>query len=278
MTNLAFEIGFDHYRFGLPLDIGRFSDAHKTAIRQGYCAAKHQQVTPKKPDRYDKKLLGIQERALIKGLAVTLTRDDIKTKLSQAGAICPITQKPFTFAEHDDTDWSVDRIDNTQGYHTDNIVIISRLANTAKSNLDLPGIVKKSLPHSDDNALLTPSEWIRMARFYYHKIKMTRHVSFCMILAETEMLYDHVLFMQLFQNQDRYAKAFLKHLEKYSGKVSVQKAKKLTEKRAYQKANVDIEVLYASPKLYQWIQCFKKTIHLHAREFDSLLMDCMYAE
>jgi len=28
MLGLAFEIGFDHYRFDLPLDISRFQDAH----------------------------------------------------------------------------------------------------------------------------------------------------------------------------------------------------------------------------------------------------------
>jgi hypothetical protein len=29
MSNLAFEIGFDHYLFKLPLDIARFSDEHR---------------------------------------------------------------------------------------------------------------------------------------------------------------------------------------------------------------------------------------------------------
>lgn len=29
MSGLAFEIGFDHYRFDLPLDISRFQDSHK---------------------------------------------------------------------------------------------------------------------------------------------------------------------------------------------------------------------------------------------------------
>ena len=33
MSNLAFEIGFDHYLFKLPLDIARFSDEHRRQIR-----------------------------------------------------------------------------------------------------------------------------------------------------------------------------------------------------------------------------------------------------
>ena len=32
MSNLAFEIGFDHYLFKLPLDINRFSDEHRRQI------------------------------------------------------------------------------------------------------------------------------------------------------------------------------------------------------------------------------------------------------
>lgn len=277
MTSLAFELGFDHYRFGLPLDIGRFGDVYRKQLRQGYEAARHQRVSIKKPDMYEKKLLGIRDRALIKGLDVSLSAKDLSDKLIEAGDCCPITRQPFTFAEHDATDWSVDRIDNSQGYHRDNIVIISRMANTAKGDLDLAGMVKKSVGKVHDNALLSDAEWVRMARFYYRKLKITKPLSFCRILAESESLYDQILFLQLFKNQDRYARVFLKQLEKYSGKDCVQKAKKLTEKRAYQKATLDVDVLYASPKLYQWVQGFKKAISSHSTEFDSLLMDCMYA-
>ena len=48
MLNVAFEIGFDHYRFALPLDIARFSDSHRQQIRYGYQAASLQKVTQKK--------------------------------------------------------------------------------------------------------------------------------------------------------------------------------------------------------------------------------------
>ena len=47
MLNVAFEIGFDHYRFALPLDIARFSDRHRQQIRYGYQAASLQKVTQK---------------------------------------------------------------------------------------------------------------------------------------------------------------------------------------------------------------------------------------
>ena len=38
MLNVAFEIGFDHYRYALPLDIARFGDRHRQQIRYGYQA------------------------------------------------------------------------------------------------------------------------------------------------------------------------------------------------------------------------------------------------
>lgn len=277
MTSLAFEIGFDHYRFGLPLDINRFSESYKTQLRQGYEAAKHQRVTIKKPDIYEKKLLGIRDRALIKGFEVSLSTDDLRVKLHKAGDSCPIINKPFTYAEHNDTDWSVDRVNNDKGYHMENIVIISRLANTAKSDLDLAGIIKRSIGKFSEQDLLTLAERIRMARFYYRKLNMPKKISFCRILAESELLFDQILFLQLFKNEDKFARAFLKRLERYSGNECVNKAKKLAEKRVYQKAYVDVEVLYASPKLYQWVKGFKKAISCHSTEFDLLLMDCMFA-
>lgn len=45
MSSIAFEIGFDHYRFDLPLDISRFQDNHRQQIRYGYEAAKMQEAT-----------------------------------------------------------------------------------------------------------------------------------------------------------------------------------------------------------------------------------------
>jgi hypothetical protein len=54
MTSLAFEIGYDHYRFALPLDISRFPDQHRQQIRYGYEAAKMQKVSRKHPDLYEK--------------------------------------------------------------------------------------------------------------------------------------------------------------------------------------------------------------------------------
>ncbi|MDP3334635.1 MAG: hypothetical protein Q8S55_22030 [Methylococcaceae bacterium] len=277
MSDLAFEIGFDHYLFDLPLDISRFQDNHRQQIRYGYEAAKMQKVSQKRPDFYEKKLMTIRDRALVKGLEVSISVKDLHTKLEETKGCCPITELPFTFAENNATDWSVDRVDNTRGYCLDNIEIISVIANQAKSNLDLSGIIKNALGKAKTEDLLTGREWLRMARFYYQRMKIMRPLCICLLLTDSQPLYDHIVFMQLFKNEEKRAKAFLKKLEKYSSKDAVMKATKLTQKRIYHRADSDVEVLYDSPKLYRWVQSFITAMNAHCAEFDPLLMDCMFA-
>ena len=124
-----------------------------------------QKVTQKKPDRYENKLLTLRDRALTKGLDVTLTVNDLRDKLQQTQGYCPITGNPFTFAEHNAIDWSVDRVDNTRGYCPDNIVIVSVTANQAKSDLDLSGIIKQALGKTKADSVLTDAVIIHFPLF-----------------------------------------------------------------------------------------------------------------
>lgn len=277
MSSLAFEIGFDHYRYDLPLDISRFQDNRRQQIRYGYEAAKMQKVSQKKPDLYEKKLMTIRDRALVKGLDVSITEKDLHTCLDEAKGCCPITKVPFTFAENNATDWSVDRVDNRLGYCPNNIVIVSAVANQAKTDLDLAGIIKNALRREKTEDLLTDREWLRMARFYYHKMKIIKPLCMCLLLTNSQSMYDQIVFMQLFMNEEKWAKAFLKHLGKYINKDVVMKAAKLAQKRVYHRANIDVEVLYNSPKLYRWVKSFIAAINAHSAEFDPLLMDCVFA-
>ena len=277
MSSLSFEIGYDHYRFNLPLDISRFQENHHQQIRYGYEAAKMQKVSQKKPDLYEKKLISIRDRALVKGLDVSISEKDLRTHLEETKGCCPITQVSFTFAENNATDWSVDRVDNMRGYCPDNIVIVSVIANQAKSDLDLSGIIKKALGKAKTEDLLTGKEWLRMARFYYQRMKIMKPLCMCLLLTDSQNLYDQIVFMQLFMNEEKRAKAFLKQLEKYISKGVVMKAAKLTQKRVYHRADIDVEVLYDSPKLYRWVQSFVSAINTHSAEFDPLLMDCMFS-
>jgi hypothetical protein len=277
MTALAFEIGFDHYRFSLPLDISRFQSQYRAAIRHGFEAARIQNVTKKRPDLYEKKLLGIRDRALIKNLDVTITVDDLYHQLKIAGDVCPITLKPFTYAENDATDWSVDRIDNQRGYTPDNVVVISRIANQAKSDLDLQSILKKPLTDNDSHDLLQPNDWMRMARFNYPKKALSRPLSMCRLLTNTQDVYDYMVFILLFDDKSKKGRSFIRVLEKFISKDLIQKAKKLAHKRICQRHNDNLAVLHTSPKLYRWVQSFIATMNANSAEFDGVLMECLFA-
>ena len=279
MLNVAFEIGFDHYRFSLPLDIVRFGDQHRQQIRYGYQAASLQKVTQKKPNRYENKLITLRDRALTKGLDVTITVNDLRDKLQQTHGYCPITGKPFTFAEQNTTDWSVDRVDNTRGYCPDNIVIVSVIANQAKSDLDLSGIIKKALCETEIDSALSDVEWVRMALFYYQRMTLVKPFSISLLMANnSQPLLDQLVFTLLFNKDEKRAKAFLQKLQKYSSKEAVTKASKLAQKRVYQRSDIDINVLHNSPKLHSWVQDFIKAIIAHSAEFDPLLLDCLFAD
>ena len=278
MLNVAFEIGFDHYRFALPLDITRFGDQHRQQIRYGYEAANIQKVTQKKPNRYENKLITLRDRALTKGLDVTITVNDLRDKLQQTHGYCPITGKTFTFAEQNTTDWSVDRVDNTRGYCPDNIVIVSVIANQAKSDLDLSGIIKKALGETEIDSALSDVEWLRMVLFYYKIMTLVKPFSVILLLANSQPLLDQLVFTLLFNKDEKRAKAFLQKLQKYSSKEVVTKASKLAQKRVYQHSDIDINVLHDSPKLHSWVQDFIKAIIAHSAEFDPLLLDCLFAD
>ena len=278
MLNSAFEIGFDHYRYSLPLDISRFPDKYIGDVRNGFDAAKCQQATKRRPDVFEKKILCIRDRALVKGLVVSITKDDLFREYEKTQGICPVTEIPFTFAENDDTDWSVDRIDNDRGYCPDNIVIVSVVVNQAKSNLDLSGVIKEALAqHQSENELLSDQEWFRMAKFYFKKMRLVKPLSFCQLLKNTQSLYDQLVFLQLFHNKEPNSKVFLKQLGKYFNKKTIHKAEKLAFKRVHHRADVDVVVLYDSKKLTGQVQSFVNIINKNSKEFDVLLMNCLLA-
>lgn len=277
MSEIAFEIGFDHYRFNLPLDISRFYDNYRNHVRDGYTAAETLKVTRKKPDRFEKKLMGIRDRALVKGLEVSISANDLRERYKETKGFCPITLVPFTFAENDSTDWSVDRVDNSRGYCRDNIVIVSVVANQAKSNLDLSAIIKQGLMPSDTESFLTDLEWLRMARFYYPIMTFTRPLSLCLFLSDYQILFDYIVITLLHKSENKRAKAILKKLNKYVASDTLYKAAKLTKKRIHHCSDSKENLLYGSPKLYSWVKSFIETINAHSTEFDPLFIKYLFA-
>lgn len=277
MSEIAFEIGFDHYRFNLPLDISRFYDNYRNHVRDGYTAAETLKVTRKKPDRFEKKLMGIRDRALVKGLEVSISANDLRERYKETKGFCPITLAPFTFAENDSTDWSVDRVDNSRGYCRDNIVIVSVVANQAKSNLDLSAIIKQGLMPSNTESFLTDLEWLRMARFYYPIMTFTRPLSLCLFLSDYQILFDYIVITLLHKSENKRAKDILKKLNKYVASDTLYKAAKLTKKRIHHCSDSKENLLYGSPKLYSWVKSFIETINAHSTEFDPLFIKYLFA-
>lgn len=277
MSEIAFEIGFDHYRFNLPLDISRFYDNYRNHVRDGYTAAETLKVTRKKPDRFEKKLMGIRDRALVKGLEVSISANDLRERYKETKGFCPITLVPFTFAENDSTDWSVDRVDNSRGYCRDNIVIVSVVANQAKSNLDLSAIIKQGLMPSDTESFLTDMQWLRMARFYYPIMTFTRPLSLCLFLSDYQILFDYIVITLLHKSENKRAKDILKKLNKYVASDTLYKAAKLTKKRIHHCSDSKENLLYGSPKLCSWVKSFIETINAHSTEFDPLFIKYLFA-
>jgi len=278
MSNLAFEIGYDHYRFRFPLEIDRFQNYYRADIRNGFEAAKYQQVSRRTPDMYERKLLCIRDRALIKGLEASITTKDLCREYEKTHGICPVTGVPFSFADNSDTDWSVDRINNNRGYSSDNIVVVSVIVNQVKSDLDLTGMIKASLTikHSKNQAF-QPKLQFKIAQFYFKRMQLLKPLSFCQLLKKTQSLFDQLVFIQFFLNKDRNSRAFINQLEKYVDKKAIKKAEKLVLKRVHHRADIGVDVLYDSPKLYSSIQSFIKVINQHSKEFDPLLMNCLFA-
>lgn len=275
LPNPAFEIGFDHFRFGLPLDIARFQDKHRKAIRDGYDAASMQMVSKKKPDMFEKKLLSIQSRALTKGLEVSIRVQDLQLSLKNTKGRCPITLLPFTFATNEDSDWSVDRIDNDKGYAPDNIVIISSRANRAKDNMGLSEIIKIALSGPPPDSLLNEIEWLTAAEFFYRCLEVKRPVSFCQILSDQPDLIDFAVFDSLLKPASSSCNPVLKALTKYVHKKDIETPAKLARKRLL-KMGLGPDVLYGSQKLVSYIFWFREIVVANHKEFDPLLVASLF--
>lgn len=277
MQHEAFEIGFDHYRLMVPFEVSRFPIDFRKYLQQGYDAAKQQCVTRKKPDIFDRKWLTIRDRALVKGIDVTITANDLMQALMVAGDICPITLLPFTFGESVGTDWSVDRVDNSRGYHADNIVIISDDANQRKGDMDIVDIIKNAVFLSASETSEEFNCWIRMARFYYNRLSFERPLRMCKLLSKEDMLYDHILYFQLTSDNSKVARQFVKILAKYIKKDDLNKTIKLSNKRYFHRHDSDRNAIYGSPKLCASLQNIKKVVNAHSDDFDKVMMDFMFS-
>lgn len=155
---LSWELGWDHARFRWPAPSE--SDA---AFEEGYRAFKHGRSQPKKPSIFEKKWLQLRWNAHRRGKTFDpiITPDFIKSLLPLNGC-CPVTNQKLTFATKHDTDWSVERACNDEGYVPGNLIVISVKANAAKSNYRYSRICEFADGRLA-NDRLSQKEWQRLA-------------------------------------------------------------------------------------------------------------------
>lgn len=132
---LGFDLGWDIARLGYGvLDYTTLS----YSIRQGIAAGEIQFGRVKHLScRYARKIVQIRLSAYRRGIPFSTTTVTAEFLKEIDVEFCPITRDRMTHGVGLETDWSVDRVDNSQGYVRGNLAVMSTGANSAKDSLDL---------------------------------------------------------------------------------------------------------------------------------------------
>ena len=131
----GFEIGWDYGFYNL-----RPPDGTSQTVLDGYCASRdHFNGKYVRHDRFIRKWLLLRLNAWKRDRIID---PDITPTFIQSidAAYCPITREPLTHGTQEDSDWSVDRLNNDGGYSRFNLVVMSVRANQAKGNLSIDGV------------------------------------------------------------------------------------------------------------------------------------------
>lgn len=83
-------------------------------------------------DRFTRKVLQIRFNAWLRGREIDTSVLTPAALQAINVDVCPIMRLPLTHSQNGPMDWSVDRVNNAEGYVPGNLTIISRLANEAK--------------------------------------------------------------------------------------------------------------------------------------------------
>ncbi|MFM0232885.1 hypothetical protein [Paraburkholderia sediminicola] len=113
-------------------------------VIEGHIAGKSRfGTTTKRPTRFERKWLQLRQNALRRGRVV---HEAVTPKYIEFidYPTCPVTLVELTHGTGEDTDWSVDRVNNDAAYADGNLIVMSTRANKAKGNksfLELSGLV-----------------------------------------------------------------------------------------------------------------------------------------
>ena len=150
-------LGHDLYR------LTRLSDGidWPQNVREGFEHARAQRTPRSSADVYKRKWLQLRLSALERGRFVSdgvtphyLRRIDVPE--------CPVLRIALTRSTLEDSDWSVDRLNNDAAYAPNNLAVMSTRANRAKGDRDFAEVLRLSqLDRPTDG--LEPVQWLRLA-------------------------------------------------------------------------------------------------------------------
>ncbi|WP_137917049.1 hypothetical protein [Hydrogenophaga sp. 2FB] len=134
------------YAFVLGVDLGR----HRLISHDPFTAAEmargfeHGMTQPSRAsDRYLRKLLGLKRSAFERGIAVSsgLSADYLR---EVDVPVCPVSGVVLTHSTKEDTDWSIDRLDNSLGYVPGNLCVVSTRVNKLKGRAEFGVLVQQA--------------------------------------------------------------------------------------------------------------------------------------
>ena len=154
VLKMAFSLGWDYAAHGISLPDD--ADPH---TRDGFDTARSRRIRAQSADRYVRKWLQLRSNALRRGRIVSekVTPDFLR---SIDVAVCPVTGITLTHGTGEDSDWSVDRLNNKGAYVPGNLAVISTRVNLIKGAMSLTEVVQA---YASDNPQLTAMEWLRLA-------------------------------------------------------------------------------------------------------------------
>ncbi len=134
----AFDIGWDHARFGKRLDAG----SGTPKMLEGYRAGLVQFPNPQhRPDRFSAKWLQLRVSAYRRGRIVQADVTPESIKFIDV-PVCPVALTSLTHSARADSDWSIDRINNDGAYASWNLMVVSSKVNSAKGTKDFDSVAK----------------------------------------------------------------------------------------------------------------------------------------
>lgn len=151
------QLGHDYYRRSR-----LYPDASwNQAMCEGYFSAEASRYKRNGGDRFVRKWLQLRASALRRSRIVDSQVTPLLLMQLDV-AICPVLRRPLTHGSQEDSDWSVDRLNNDGAYAPRNLAIISTLANRAKADHSFQFVHEQALGNKHVSGL-APQEWMRLA-------------------------------------------------------------------------------------------------------------------